>query len=121
MWKTERNMFVHDHYPYDVYLRLLSSRNSLLKGVYFSRRRLLLSFTLHYMETLKLTSAIVFYRLTCYKTPTFLPAFKGYGFLVASHSAMFITSHLVGNVRTGVKSNTQSRDKNEISWTYCIF
>jgi len=54
------------------------------------------------METLKLFSAIIFYLITCYKTHTFLPAFKGYGFLVGFHSAMFITSHFVGNLRTGV-------------------
>jgi hypothetical protein len=55
------------------------------------------------METLKLTSDIFFYLLTCYKTPIFLPAFKEYGFLVNFHSAMFITSHLAGNLRAGVK------------------
>jgi len=73
-----------------------------LNGVYFSCRRLLLFVTLNHVEALKLISAIVFYLLTCYRTSTFLPAFKGCGFLVAFHSAMFITSRLIGNVITGV-------------------
>jgi len=101
MWRTLL-IFVHDLSPYDVYLHQLSPRSTELKCVYFSCRRLLLFVTLRYVETLKLISAIDFYLLTCYKTLTFLPAFKGYGCLVAFHNAMFITSHLVGNLRTGV-------------------
>lgn len=111
MWRILR-VFVNDLSPYDIYLHQLSPRNTNLKGVYVLCYTPL---TFKFRGNPKINQRYCLLPSHMLQNPTFLPAFKGSGFLVAFHSAMFITSHLVGNLKTGVnEQHTKNGQKGNL-------